>query len=120
MNLVHDYLVTGLAGLLILGCVLHMVGSWRQLPHRSTEFLWSMGAALFGVLTGSVQFLSLCRPGDASLAFLATAGALTSAGVAQAFGQVIGNRYDFRVLWHEVCALGLALLAATGLIAALL
>ena len=41
MNVLHDSLVAGLAGLLILGSVLHMVGTWRQLPHRSTEFVWS-------------------------------------------------------------------------------
>lgn len=120
MNVLHDSLVTGLAGLLILGAVLHMVGAWRQIPHRSTEIVWSMGAALSGVLIGFLQILSIRRPEDASLALLATAGALSWAAVAQAFGRAIGNRYDFRVLWHEVCAMGLALLAATSLIGALL
>lgn len=120
MNLVHDYLVTGLAGLLILGSVLHVVGAWRQIPHGSTEFVWWIGAAVSGVLIGLLQFLSIRRPEDASLAFLATVGALFWAVVAQAFGRAIGNRYDFRVLWHEVCAIGLAILSATTLIGALL
>lgn len=120
MNALHDSLVTALAGLLILGSVLHMVGTWRQIPHRSTEFVWSMGAALSGVQIGFLHLLMIRRPEDASIALLATGGALAWAAVAQAFGRAIGNRYDFRVIWHEVCAIGLALLASTALIDALL
>lgn len=120
MNALHDSLTMFLAWMLILGAVLHMIGTWRQIDRKSTEFVWSLGAALSALLIGLLHLLLVHRPGDASLALLATAGALAWAAVAQAFGRAIKNRYDFRVLWHLVCGVALALLSGTTLVKALL
>lgn len=120
MGFLHDLLTMTLAWLLILGAALHCFGTWRQIGHQTTEFVWSFGAALAALMIGVLSLLLIHRPRDAALALLAAASALAWAAIAQAYGRAIKNRYDFRVLWHLVCGAGLAFLSATTLVGALL
>lgn len=120
MTSLHDILTSLLGALLVLGAALHAVGTWRQYGHETTEFVWSLGAALAAVVIGCVNLLLIHRATDASLALLATASALGWAAVARAYGRAIKNPYDLRVLWHLGCGAGLAFLSAITLMVALL
>lgn len=120
MGSLHDILTTVLAWLLVLGALLHGFATWRRIDRTSTEFVWSMAAALAALMIAVLNLLLIQRPPEAGLALLATAAALAWAAIAQAFGRAIGNRYDLRVLWHLACGLGLAFLSAVTLVSALL
>jgi hypothetical protein len=60
--------------------------------------LWSLSATVAGLLLAGINLLRAGRPNDYNLAWLSFAGCLAWIGMAIAFGRLIGNFFDFRVL----------------------
>jgi hypothetical protein len=96
------------AWILVLGGVLHGVGSYLGYRHEPMTMFWALSATQLTLLIAAVNLLRLERPGDRPLAWIAFAGSLAWAVGACVFGALIGNVFDPRALVHGVSALGLA------------
>lgn len=88
--------------LLVLASLGHTLGTLTLLPAWSGMWVWSLGAALAGLLLGALNIVRAGRPGDTTLAVLTTVGTLCWALTALAFGRSIGNLLDPRVMGHVV------------------
>lgn len=86
--------------LLVLASLGHTGGTLKLLPAWSGMWVWSLGAALAGLLLGSLNILRANRPGDTTVALLTTVGTLCWIFTALAFGKSIGNLLDPRVVGH--------------------
>ena len=100
-----------ISGLLILGAVLHSIGTFRGYPAGSEIWVWSLAGSLAAATIGAVNLLRTRRLGDRALAWLAGLSALLWAVLALMFGWSIGDLLDPRVLWHTTAAAGLAVLS---------
>ena len=96
------------AGLMIVGALLHAWGSVIGYAHMAHTLLWSLSAAFAQVLLACVNLLRVGRPGDAHLAWVSFAGCIAWLVIAIAFGFVIGNVADGRVIVQGSVALVLA------------
>jgi hypothetical protein len=106
------------AGILVLGGLLHGVGSFRMYTNEPMTMLWSLCATLLTLLIAAINLLRVERPGDCSLAWISFAGSLSWAVAAIAASVLIHNIFDPRPMMHWVTALALAgfsLKAALGL-----
>ncbi len=88
--------------LLVLASLGHTFGTLTLLPAWGGMWVWSLGAALAGLLLGALNIVRAGRPGDTTIAILTTAGTLCWTLVALAFGKSIGNLLDPRVMGHVV------------------
>jgi len=105
------------AWILVLGGLLHGMGSIRMYAHEPLTMLWSLCATLLTLLIAAVNLLRVARPGDHPLAWISFAGSLSWAVAAIAAGVLLGNIFDPRPVWHYVTALvlaGFSLRAALG------
>jgi presenilin-like A22 family membrane protease len=94
--------------LLVVGSLLHGVGSvvgYRDMP---VTLVWSLSGTLAGLLLASLNLLRARRPGDRGLAWVSFGGCLGWIAVALGFGAVSGNLFDVRALIHAVNAVVLA------------
>jgi hypothetical protein len=96
-----------LSCLLILGGVGHTAGTFVGYWNKPDLFLWSLCASGFIFLLGFVNLLRAGRRGDRALGWLTLIFNLGWLTASIAFGKLIHNMYDFRVLGFGVIMLGL-------------
>lgn len=103
-----------LAGLLALGAVGHMIGTFTGYPWGSEVFVWSLAAVCYVFLIVFLQVLRINRPHDRPVMIAATLATAAWAALALGFGAAIGNVLDFRALIHAGVS---AALVVTALLA---
>jgi len=96
------------AALLLLGAAGHTIGSFTLLGWGSDTQVWSLGSALGAALIGALNFLRAGRPDDRPIVWHAFVGALGWLAVVALFARTLPTPFDFRVIWHGLCALALA------------
>ena len=94
--------------LLVLGGLLHAIGSWKGYGSKPEILLWALSGSLAALLLAALNLMRVGRPEDRVLAWVCTAGSIAWILVALAFGAVIGNTLDPRALIHAVNATVLA------------
>src|SRR3954447_24276891 len=95
--------------LLIVASLVHALGSFRAYDSMPEILLWSLSPTVAGLLLAGINLLRAGRPYDYNLAWLSFAGCLAWISIAIAFGPLIGNLLDFRVLIQGAIALVLAM-----------
>ena len=88
--------------LLVLAACGHIGGTMMWLPAWSGMWVWSLGAALAGLLLGALNIIRAGRPDDTTIALVAVIGTACWILNALAFGKSIGNLLDPRVAGHVV------------------
>jgi len=104
-----------LGGLLIVGALLHALGSLRAYGSQPTTLVWALSATLAGLLLGTINLVRAGRPHDRALVWISIVGCVAWVVQAIAFGVSIGSPLDPRVLIHAVNAAALAVVAAVSL-----
>jgi hypothetical protein len=94
--------------LLVIGGVLHAIGSWAGYMTAPETLLWALAGSIAALLVAALNLLRVGRPDDRPLALVSLAGAIAWMAVALGFGAVIGNVLDPRALIHVLNALVLA------------
>lgn len=84
--------------LLVIGSLLHIFGSVETYRGRPETLLWALSATLAGLFLAALNLLRVGRPGDRMLAWISFFGCLGWLALIIAFGKIIGNGLDFRVL----------------------
>ncbi len=84
--------------LLIICSVLHAFGSITAYKGRPETLLWALSATLGGLFLAALNLLRIGRPGDRILAWISFAGCIGWLAVVLAFGAVIHNMLDLRVV----------------------
>jgi len=103
-----------LAVLLSLGAIGHTFGSIVAFRNQPVTLLWALCASLLIALVGGINLLRTWRPSDYALAWLSAVGALSWLVVSVAFGIIIGNLLDPRVIPFAVMSTGLLLFSMEG------
>ena len=106
-----NYLDRFLGGLLTLSAAGHTVGTLAFYQWPSEIFVWSLGASLAAFLLAAINLLRVNRPTDRALAGICLAGSPGWLALVIAFGVVIGQMLDPRVLMHGVAAVGLTVMS---------
>lgn len=101
------FLDKAMAVSLALGAVGHTFGSIKAFRDHPAQLLWALCASVLIVLVGAINLLRTSRPGDRSLACLAAFGALSWLAASLAFGAIIDNLFDIRVLIFALLSGGL-------------
>jgi hypothetical protein len=96
-----------LAVMLLLGAAGHTAGACRAYADQPMMLLWALCATLAVVLIAALNLLRAARPGDRLLAWVAAAGTASWLPVTLAFGTLIGNVLDPRVIVFEALSLAL-------------
>ena len=96
-----------LGSILILGGVGHTFGSLQFYKHDQLTLLWSLSFSLFIFLLGTLNLVRAGRPKDTTLAWICLVAGLCHIAATLRFGVLIGNPFDFRVVFFIVVALGL-------------
>jgi hypothetical protein len=94
--------------LLVLGGLLHAMGSWAAYRDKPDVLLWAWTGSLAALLLAAINLLRAERPYDRPLAWVSFAGCVAWVVVALSFGKVVGNVLDPRALIHAVNAAVLA------------
>jgi hypothetical protein len=94
--------------LLVVGGLLHSVGSTMSLAKRPEALVWALSGALAAFLVAALNLMRVNRPEDRTLAWVSAAGSMAWLSVAIGFGSSIGNLLDPRALVHAVNAAVLA------------
>lgn len=94
--------------ILILGGLLHGMGSFVMYKNANMTLVWSLCAAVLTLLIAAINLLRVERPFDRPLAWVCFAGSLSWAVAAFTAGVLIGNIFDWSPLMHWVTALVLA------------
>jgi hypothetical protein len=97
--------------LLVVGSLLHAMGSVASYGNMPLLLVWSLSGTLAGLLLASLNLLRAGRPGDRVLAWVSFTGCLGWIAVALAFGKVSGNLLDVRALTHAINAAVLAVMS---------
>ena len=82
----------------------HTMGTIVLVPFMAPLFVWSLGASIGMFLTGALNLVRAGRPGDQTVAWLATGGSGGQILLCLAFGQSIANLADPRVVGNCVTA----------------
>ena len=96
------------AWILVLGGLLHGVGSYLGYRKEPMTLLWALCATLLTLLLAAINLLRAGRRGDPALAWICFAGNLAWAVTAFTFSALIGNIFDVRGSIHGITALVLA------------
>jgi len=96
------------ACVLILGGVGHSIGSCIFYKTQPMTLLWALSASALSFLVAAINLLRVQRPGDRALAWICSVASLAPAVSGITLGVLIGNLVNFRVLWHAICGLALA------------
>jgi len=96
-----------MAVLLALGAVGHTLGSIKAFGDQPVQLLWALSASALIILVGAVNLLRTSRHGDRTLAWLAAFGSLSWLVASMAFGVVINNLIDLRVVIFALLSGGL-------------
>lgn len=94
--------------LLVICSILHIFGSYSLYQGRPETFLWSLSATLAGLLVAALNLLRIGRPGDRALAWVSFSGCVGWLAIVLAFGAIIGNMLDLRVVVLTIIAVVLA------------
>ena len=97
------------AVLLILGAGGHTLGSFKTYGSQPIVLLWALSASVLCVLLGAINLLRINRPQDAALAWVVVGGMVCWLVLTFAFGKLIGNLLDFRILIFAVISVVLIL-----------
>ncbi len=89
----------------MLGACGHTAGTIVLVPFMSGLFVWSLGTSIGMFLTAALNLLRARRPGDRTVALLATAGSGGQLLLCLAFGKSIANFADPRVVGNCVIAI---------------
>lgn len=104
--------------LLVVGGLLHAVGSWRAFHNDPPQLLWALSGSLAALLVAALNLLRAGRPSDRPLAWVSFAASMAWVAVAVGFGAVIGHLTDPRAVIHAVNAAVLAALSLRTLVRA--
>jgi hypothetical protein len=99
-----------LAVLLVLGAAGHTLGSIKAYSQQPIVLLWALCASLYTVLLGVVNLLRTARPADRALAWVAVVASACWIPVSIAFGVLIGQPFDPRVVVFVLICSGLVAL----------
>lgn len=99
-----------LAILLALGGVGHTLGSFAAYSQKPETLLWSLCATVLAFLLAALNLLRTVRPNDRALAWITVAGMIFYLASVVAFGALIGNYFDPRVIGFSIVCSGLILL----------
>jgi hypothetical protein len=102
--------------LLVVGGLLHAVGSWHAFHDDPPQLLWALSGSLAALLVAALNLLRVGRPNDRPLAWVSFAASVAWVAVALGFGAVIGHLADPRAVIHAVNAAVLAGLSLRTLI----
>jgi hypothetical protein len=103
--------------LIALGSVGHSIGSYLAFKTDPMELLWAESGTLAALLLAAVNLLRSGRPGDATLAWVCVGGNAAFLVMLFAFGRIIGNLVDPRVVIQSAAVLvllGMSLRSALG------
>ena len=103
-----------LGWLLLIGGVLHGLGSVSSYDFGSPILVWALAGSLAAMLLAALNLMRVNRPADRTIAWVSFAGCLGWIALAAAFGSTLGNPFDPRVLYHVVVTLGLAAFSLRG------
>jgi hypothetical protein len=103
-----------MCGLLTLGALGHLYGTFDGYQIGSEVFVWSLSATAFTLAV--VAFNILARSGDGALLVAAMVSAFAWAVLATMFGAAVDNMLDPRAIAHAVPSLILAALDASLLL----
>ena len=106
-----------LAMLLSLGAIGHTFGSIMALRGHPAQLLWALCASVLIVLISAINLLRTWRPGDRLLAWLAAMGALCWLVVSVAFGVIVNNITDLRVVVFVILSVGLIIFSVKDALA---
>jgi hypothetical protein len=98
----------------MLGAVGHTLGSVKAYSGQPLVLLWALCASLYIVLVGAINLLRTARPADRALAWIAMAATACWLVAGVAFGLLIGNVADPRVIIFAVICSGLIALGLKG------
>jgi len=101
--------------LFLLGVGGHTLGSLQAYHDEPQTLVWSLSASVLGALLGALSLLRGERANDRALGWITIAGNVCWCGLAIAFGTVIGNVLDPRVVANLLLALGLVALSWSDL-----
>ena len=96
-----------LAVLLLLGALGHTLGSLKIYGGEPMVLLWALSASVLCVLLGAINLLRVNRPQDAALASICAAGMVAWLACTLAFGHLIGNFLDLRIVIFSLISIGL-------------
>jgi hypothetical protein len=111
------YLDRALAILLSLGAIGHTFGSIAAFRAHPIQLLWALCASVLIVLISAINLLRTWRPGDRLLACLAAMGTLCWLVASVAFGVIINNLTDLRVVVFAILSMGLIIFSAKDALA---
>ena len=94
--------------LLVVGGLLHAVGSWSGYRSTPEVLLWALSGSLAALLLATLNLMRVTRPEDRVLAWVCVGGSIAWIVVAIGFGVVVGNIFDPRAIIHAVNAAVLA------------
>jgi hypothetical protein len=93
--------------LLVVGGILHGVGSFMAFANALPSLVWALSGSLAALLIAAINLLRSARGTDRPLAWISLCGCLAWIAIAVAFGRSIDNVLDPRVLYHVIVTLGL-------------
>src|SRR5437870_2121061 len=88
--------------LLVVGALLHTVGSVVGLMNKPDVLVWALSGSLAALLVASLNLMRVNRPDDGTLAWVCVAGSVAWVFIAIGFGVSIGNALDPRALIHAL------------------
>ena len=106
-----------LALLLSLGAIGHTFGSIVAFRDHPAQLLWALCASILIVLVAAINLLRTWRPGDRLLACLAAMGTVCWLVVSVAFGVIINNLSDLRVVVFAILSIGLIIFSVKDALA---
>ena len=106
-----------LAMLLSLGAIGHTFGSITAFRDHPSQLLWALCASVLIVLVGAMNLLRTWRPGDRLLACLAAMATLCWLVATVAFGVIINNLTDLRVVVFAILSVGLIIFSVKDALA---
>ena len=95
--------------LLVLCSLLHAYGSVSAYKGRPETLLWALSATLAGLLVAALNLLRIGRLGDRPLAWISFFGCVGWLAIVLAFGAVIRNMLDLRVVALTIITVILAI-----------
>ena len=97
-----------LGWLLVLGAMLHSIGSVVALRQKPDMLVWALSGSLAALLVAALNLMRVNRPADRTLAWVSAGGSIAWTLVAIGFGASIGNVLDPRAMYHTIAGIALA------------
>lgn len=94
--------------ILVLGGLLHGVGSYLGYSKEPMTLLWALSASQLCLVVAAINLLRVERPADRPLAWICLVSSGAWAVTALIFGVLIGNAFDVRAMIHCLTAVALA------------